>query len=443
MSTLMSTPYFAILTRIGEAKLSQAIAQGTTLKLTDIGVGDGVGKGPDAIPIPTPDQTALLHECRRAPINQLFEDPQDPKHTHQIVVEQIIPEDEGGWWIREIGLYDDAGDLCAVASCPPSYKPKLAEGSGRTMVVRLILAVSSTKAVQLMIDPGVVLATRKHVDDSVQAVVETIKDYARLKSPHFMGTPTAATPPEADSSNRLATTAFVQGHAFAHAQWAVFTENDTFTVPEGVTRLWISACAGGGGGGGGGATSNTETGGYGGGGGGGGGAGESVLCKRYTVKPGDTLPIVIGKGGAGGSAGAFADETERTHHLSNGTPGGDTKIGSLLRLAGAEGGSTGAMINTPGNMRSGAGGNAGKGWPSGSFGGDGAFAGNGGPGGSSPFGGGGGAGRASIMGTSAQNGLAGSGYGSGGGGAGAAYHHASKRGGVGGNGAPGWVKIEW
>ena len=71
----------------------------------------------------------------------------------------------GGWWIREIGIFDEAGDLCAVANCPPSYKPLMAEGSGRTQVVRIVLIVASTAAIELKIDPSVILATRKYVDD--------------------------------------------------------------------------------------------------------------------------------------------------------------------------------------------------------------------------------------------------------------------------------------
>ncbi len=153
----MST-YFAILTQIGEAKLANAIALGATLKLKKMGVGDGNGN----LPVPERTQKTLVREQRRADLNQLKV---DPANASQIVVEQVLPEDVGGWWIREIGIYDEAGDLCAVANCPPSYKPLMAEGSGRTQVVRIVLIVASTAAIELKIDPSVVLATRKYVDD--------------------------------------------------------------------------------------------------------------------------------------------------------------------------------------------------------------------------------------------------------------------------------------
>jgi len=153
----MST-YFAILTEVGEAKLANAIALGRTLKLKNLAVGDGNGN----LPMPSRTQKTLVREVRRAGLNQLSI---DPANASQIIVEQVLPEDVGGWWIREIGIYDEAGDLCAVANCPPSYKPLMLEGSGRTQVVRIVLIVSSTAAIELKIDPSVILATRKYVDD--------------------------------------------------------------------------------------------------------------------------------------------------------------------------------------------------------------------------------------------------------------------------------------
>lgn len=155
--------YFALLTKLGENLLAQATALGTKLELTHMAVGDGGGK------LPTPDthQTKLIAEKRRAAINTLFI---DDKNKNQIIAEQIIPEAEGGWWIREIGLFDKTGNLIAVANCPETYKPQLAEGSGRTQAIRMILVVSHTESVTLKIDPSVVLATRKYVDDLITAL---------------------------------------------------------------------------------------------------------------------------------------------------------------------------------------------------------------------------------------------------------------------------------
>ncbi|HDL7805332.1 TPA: phage tail protein [Yersinia enterocolitica] len=163
----MTAKFFALLTNIGAAKLANATALGTRLEITQMAVGDGGG----TLPTPNPAQTQLVNEQRRAALNTLSI---DPINTSQIIAEQVIPEAEGGWWIREIGLLDKDGDLIAIANCAETYKPLMQEGSGRTQTIRVILIVSSTASVTLKIDPSVVLATRKYVDDKVIEV----KQYA-------------------------------------------------------------------------------------------------------------------------------------------------------------------------------------------------------------------------------------------------------------------------
>lgn len=157
--------YFALLTTYGEKVLAEATALGTKIELTQMAVGDGGG----SLPAPDTKQTKLINEKRRAAINTLFI---DSVNTNQIIAEQVIPENEGGWWIREIGLFDKSGLLVAVANCPETYKPLLAEGSGRTQTIHMILIVSHTEAVTLKVDPAIVLATRSYVDDSVKQAIE-------------------------------------------------------------------------------------------------------------------------------------------------------------------------------------------------------------------------------------------------------------------------------
>lgn len=177
----MTAKYFAILTNQGAARLANAAALGTKLNLTQMAVGDANGT------LPTPDQaqTKLINQKRIAPLNLLTV---DPANTSQIIAEQIIPENEGGFWIREIGLYDDDGILIAVANCPETYKPQLQEGSGRTQTIRMILIVSSTSAITLKIDPSVVLATRQYVDDKVIEVKayadDLMKKHVDAANPH-------------------------------------------------------------------------------------------------------------------------------------------------------------------------------------------------------------------------------------------------------------------
>lgn len=177
----MTTKYYALLTNQGAAKFANAAALGTKLQITEMAVGDGGG----TLPAPDASRTALIGEKRRASLNSLSV---DAANSSQIIAEQVIPENEGGFWIREIGLFDADGDMVAVANCPETYKPQLQEGSGRTQTVRMILIVNSTAAVTLKIDPAVVLATRKYVDDNVltvrQYADQLMADHVAADNPH-------------------------------------------------------------------------------------------------------------------------------------------------------------------------------------------------------------------------------------------------------------------
>lgn len=161
-----TSQFYAILTNVGAAKQANADALGIPWTFSQMGVGDGNPTGLEnpPLPMPTSSQTALLNEWRRAPLNQLKV---DPNNAAVIIAEQIIPADVGGKWIREIALYDADGDMVAVANCPPTFKPLLSQGSGRTQVVRVNLIVSSSSNVQLKIDPSVVLATREWVTEEL------------------------------------------------------------------------------------------------------------------------------------------------------------------------------------------------------------------------------------------------------------------------------------
>ena len=195
----MTVKYYAILTNQGAARLANATMLGSKLNLTQMAVGDANG----VLPTPDPAQTKLINQKRIAPLNLLNV---DPNNQSQIIAEQIIPEDEGGFWIREIGLYDDKGVLIAVANCPETYKPQLQEGSGRTQTIRMILVVTNTKAITLKIDPSVVLATRKYVDDKISKHEQsrrhpdaslTAKGFVQLSSATNSDSETLAATPKA------------------------------------------------------------------------------------------------------------------------------------------------------------------------------------------------------------------------------------------------------
>lgn len=159
-----TSQFMAILTNVGAAKLANANSLGVAWKLTAMAVGDANNTDP----VPSATQAKLVNELRRAPLNQLKP---DPNNASVIIAEQVIPETAGGFWIRELGLYDQDGDLVAVANCAPTFKPLLAQGSGRTQIIRMNLIVSSTANIELKIDPSVVLSTRDYVDQSIISVL--------------------------------------------------------------------------------------------------------------------------------------------------------------------------------------------------------------------------------------------------------------------------------
>uniref|UniRef100_UPI0009AF56F0 tail fiber protein n=2 Tax=Enterobacterales TaxID=91347 RepID=UPI0009AF56F0 len=151
-----------VLTDTGAKKLAQVAApDGKPVRLTHMAVGDGGGT------LPTPDskQTRLVHEVWRHTVNRVI---LDATHQNRIIAELVIPPETGGFWIREIGVFDEHGDLIAVGNTAESYKPAVAEGSGRTQTFRTILTVSSTATVALTVDNTMVMATVDYVDDKLK-----------------------------------------------------------------------------------------------------------------------------------------------------------------------------------------------------------------------------------------------------------------------------------
>ncbi|MDN0772521.1 phage tail protein [Escherichia coli] len=157
----MSTKFRTVITTAGAAKLAAATAPGgRKVNITTMAVGDGGGK----LPVPDAGQTGLIHEVWRHTLNKIS---QDKRNSNYIIAELVIPPEVGGFWMRELGLYDDAGTLIAVANMAESYKPALAEGSGRSQTCRMVIIVSSVASVELTIDTTTVMATQDYVDDKI------------------------------------------------------------------------------------------------------------------------------------------------------------------------------------------------------------------------------------------------------------------------------------
>lgn len=239
----MSTKFKTVITTAGAAKLAAATAPGgRKVNITTMAVGDGGGK----LPVPDAGQTGLIHEVWRHALNKIS---QDKRNSNYIIAELVIPPEVGGFWMRELGLYDDAGTLIAVANMAESYKPALAEGSGRSQTCRMVIIVSSVASVELTIDTTTVMATQDYVDDkiaeheqsrrhpdasltakgftqlssatnstsetlaatpkAVKTVMDETNKKAPLNSPALTGTPTTPTATKGTNNTQIASTAFV------------------------------------------------------------------------------------------------------------------------------------------------------------------------------------------------------------------------------------------
>ncbi|EEH7040056.1 phage tail protein [Salmonella enterica subsp. enterica serovar Typhimurium] len=395
----MDNEFYTLLTDWGMAKIASALADKKQIHLQKIAVGDGGGQYYE----PTASQTNLRHEVWRGEMNTLTVAPNNP---NWLIAELVLPEDVGGWYVREVGVFDDEGELIAIGKFPESYKPLLPGGCGKQVCIRLIMEVSNTTAVTLTVDPSIVLATRDYVDarldehehstnhpdatltqkgftqlsnatdsdDETKAATPkavkaamaearnhthtwnqitgvpdgtlTQKGIVQLSSATDSTSTTEAATPSAvkaamDKANAAApanhthvwnqitgvpdgtltqkgivklnnatdstsTTeaatpsavkaAMDKANAAApanHTHTQFFTTNGTFTVPDGVTTLFIEVMGGGGGGAGGSQSINYEA--------RGGHAGEQIVS-IVNVVPGQQFPVKIG---AGGCEGAF------------------------------------------------------------------------------------------------------------------------------------------
>jgi hypothetical protein len=157
----MST-FKSVVTTLGQSRIAAAIAAGADINITQLAVGDGNGKA--TTPVAT--QTKLVKEVYRTPLNSLK---LDPTHGNWVIAEAVISASVGGFWMREMGLFADDGTLIAVCNMADTYKPTLAEGSGRTQTLRMVIAVSNTEAISLLIDDSVIMATEQYVNDLLAA----------------------------------------------------------------------------------------------------------------------------------------------------------------------------------------------------------------------------------------------------------------------------------
>jgi len=428
----MDNEFYTLLTDKGMAKIASALADKKQIHLQKMAVGDSGGQYYE----PTTSQTALHHEVWRGEMNTLTVAPNNP---NWLIAEVVLPEDIGGWYVREVGVFDDDGELIAIGKFPESYKPLLPGGCGKQVCIRLIMEVSNTTAVTLTVDPSIVLATRDYVDSLLDehehstnhpdatltqkgftqlsnatdsddetkaatpkavkaAMVEarnhthtwsqitdipdgtlTQKGIVKLNNATNSTSTTEAATPSAvkaayelangkaaashthpwsqvtgvpdgtltqkgivklnNATNSTSTTeaatpsavkaAMDKANAAApanHTHTQFFKTNGTFTVPAGVTTLFVEVMGGGGGGAGGyqspGSASYKSL----------GGEASEIKIAYITVNPTSHIPVIVGTGGSGGPKGSNSNTVNR-----NGGTGGSSSFMDLTAQGGVGG----------------------------------------------------------------------------------------------------------
>ena len=223
----MTVKYKTVITKAGAIKLAAAtLPDGKKVNLTAMAVGDGGG----TLPVPDPNQAKLVKEVWRHALNKIS---QDKKNKNYVVAELLIPPETGGFWMRELGLYDDTGTLIAVGNMAESYKPALAEGSGRAQTVRMVIMVSDIESVELTIDSSTVMATQDYVDDKIAEHEQSRRHPdATLTAKGFTQLSSAT----ASASENVAATPKAVKAAYDIAK-GKYTAQDASTAQKGIVQL--------------------------------------------------------------------------------------------------------------------------------------------------------------------------------------------------------------
>ena len=191
--------YYALVTTTGLAKLA-ALPVGGTLTLTHMAFGNSTID-------PTEDMTALHSEQHRCALLNVEVEATNPNN---LAAEAVIDSTVGGFWIREVGIYDEDGDLFAVGKYPATYKPETTEGTVKELGVRMILAVSNAEDVIVTYHSGIMQgAANQDLINLTPTGQQKFDVKADIASPEFTGTPKAPTATAGTNTTQIATTEFV------------------------------------------------------------------------------------------------------------------------------------------------------------------------------------------------------------------------------------------
>lgn len=168
--------FYTLLTNYGIAKIVEARANKQTINLSHIAVGD-------AEIIPSESMSALKSEKHRLAINSIIQDENNPSY---LIIEGVIPVSVGGFYINEVGIFDESGNLFAIGNLPKTYKPLLSEGSAKDLTLKITIEVANASEITLKVDNSVVLATRSWAENLInkkenKGVAKILDDALKLE----------------------------------------------------------------------------------------------------------------------------------------------------------------------------------------------------------------------------------------------------------------------
>lgn len=160
--------YYTLVTNKGTEKISSSVATGSKLNLTKFKVGDGGGSYYE----PSVKQTALKNVKYEGDINSIKIETITVKGVENkvIKIEGIIPTDIGGFYIREVGLFDDSGDLIAIGKYCETYKPTADEGTAKEIIIRLVIDVENVESIDLSVNANMSIVTREDLETEIESV---------------------------------------------------------------------------------------------------------------------------------------------------------------------------------------------------------------------------------------------------------------------------------
>ncbi len=168
-----------MLTKIGIAKFIAARASGNGINLERFKLSS------QSI-LPSENITTLEGIVYEANINSKYVDEENDCYVH---LECVVPSNVGGFEINAIGIYDAENHLIALGNLPPTYKPRLEQGSAKELMIKVTMELKNASEVVLELNPSVVLASRDFVnkmklelnlriDAEVERFTQELKKYA-------------------------------------------------------------------------------------------------------------------------------------------------------------------------------------------------------------------------------------------------------------------------